>query len=738
MHQRHQLKLLALWIFYALYGCGTVFALQPDQTEITADDVTGTGQVEVNARGTVKVRRNDQTLNSDWLNYNQQTNHARAGDRFELKEGLREGEQTIVCGSVLDYYLDEKTGHATNTTFESEQKGRRVQGSSDEVVFLGDNKYQLKQSALNTCQPGDRSWYISSPKIELDRNKNVGVAHNAKLVFKGVPILYTPWIDFPIDGSRKSGFLAPSFSFGQDGYVEVPYYFNIAPNYDATLTPRVVPSRGLMLGGQFRYLQPDFGGQLAAQYLIDDKKMKRDRYLWSIKHQQNFSQLPGQVWGGINYTQVSDDTYFEDFGNRLDVATNVNLNREVWASSAFSLGTGTARAGLRAQRYQTLQNQERTRDKPYARLPEATFNYEQKFLQATFSMDASLTRFHAADKQNGDRVVAYPSLGWDFNRSWGFFRPKAGLHYRYYQLDRFQELKDRKRTRVLPIFSVDSGLFFDRYSTLAGQSHTQTFEPRLFYTFIPSRAQNDLPNFDSSENDFNFTQLFRENRFSGQDRINGADQVTVALTTRYINNENGLERMKLTVGQRFYFSKEELSLTGTVHNRDKMGSDTLIEAGGDLNRFLRMDSFYHFNQALNKTERFSTALNYHPQPGKIVSVRYLYDQEEEIYSGEYGRVSQVDVGVQWPVAPKYTVVARQNYSFADKMSLEQLLGLEYTDNCWTFRIVGQRYVTDKNKTRNGIFVQLELGDLGGLGNNPYDLLRLAIPGYSKTNEAKKR
>lgn len=712
-----------------------MFALEPDQTEITADHATGVGQEEVQAKGNVQVRRNDQTLTSDWLSYDQKQDRAQAGDQFTLKQR----QDTTICGSALDYYLNQRTGQAKDTTFESEnEEGKRVQGSGEEVLFLGNNKYQLNHSALNTCQPGDASWYIKAPKIKLDKEKNVGQAYNAQLVFKGIPILYTPWIDFPLDGGRKSGLLAPSFSFGQDAYIETPYYFNIAPNYDATLTPRYIYSRGLMLGGQFRYLQPKLDGQMSGQVLLDDKKIKKDRYVWSGTHKQTIDNvLPVPIYFGYDVTQVSDDDYFRDFGSRFQVASNVNLNREVWLNSQFNLGPGNAYTSLKYQRYQTLQDEHKTRDKPYARLPELKFGYNQQIMQAKFDLMTEMTRFHASGKQNGNRFVANPSVAWDFNREWGFFRPKFALHYTQYQLDEFKQLKSENKDRTLPIISADTGLFFERPSMMANISHTQTLEPRLYYVYIPSKSQNNLPNFDSSENEFNFTQLFRENRFSGQDRINGANQITTALTTRYIDNENGLERFMLTVGQRFHFSKDEMSLSGAIHDRDKTGSDTLVEVSGDINQNWRMSHFYHFNQALNKSERYSMSLNYHPNPGKLISLRYLYDRDEEIYSGEYGKLSQIDLGVHWPIGQKYSVVARQNYSLADHMSLEQLLGIEYRDNCWALRMVAQRYVTDRNKNKMGFFVQLELGSLGGLGNDPSEILRQAIPGYRRVNGEQK-
>ncbi|WP_434779426.1 LPS-assembly protein LptD [Neisseria sp. Ec49-e6-T10] len=731
---KHYLKPITVWVTYALLCSGQVYALEPNQVEITADDAQGVGQSEIEATGNVTVKRNEDTLKSDWLKYRQEDNHALAGDQFTLERGTN----TTICGSTLSYYLDKQTGEGDDASFESEQNGQRVQGKSNKVLMQGENKYQLQNAALNTCQPGDSSWYLKADKIDIDYGRNVGVARNARIVFEGVPILYTPWIDFPLDNGRKSGLLAPTFKFGSDGFeLETPYYFNLAPNYDATVYPRYINSRGFMLGGQFRYLMPSYSGKLEGQFLPHDKKTKEDRHLLSLQHAQIFDQLPIPVRMNIDFNQVSDDNYFRDFGDRVSVASNVNLNREIWFGSGKNIGTGYISASIRAQGYQTLQNDEGTLIKPYARLPEIKVNYTQPIMKASFSLNTEFTRFHSSRMQSGNRFVAYPTVAWDFTESWGYFRPKVGVHYTQYSLDEFQGQNSRSKTRSLPIISIDTGLSFERPSMFAGQQHTQTLEPRLFYTYITSKSQNDLPNFDSSENDFNFTQLFRENRFSGQDRINGANQITAALTSRYINNENGLERLRVMIGQRFYFKKEDMSLSGEIRDRDKVGSDFLAQVGGDLNRNWRLDTDYHYNQALKTTERFSSSLRYNPEAGKTVSLRYLFDREEETYPGQYGRVSQLDLAAQWPIGKKFYVLGRQNYSFADKESLEQLLGVEYNDGCWSLRVVGQRYVTDKDRTKNAIFVQLELGNLGGIGNNPFDALRLAIPGYSKINEVRK-
>lgn len=710
-----------------------LFLLPPAQADslpagtlsVESDTLNGQMDVELKASGQVKAVRDDQTVEADWLEYFVQRQQLRAGERVRLTQadGRIEAEQ-------LDYLLGERSGSASNASFSFGRDGKTLRGNAGKLEFQGKDNYRLQRARANTCAPDDDSWYLKAGTIDLDYGRNVGVARNARVEFQGVPILYTPWIDFPLDGGRKSGLLFPTISTGSDGLqVSLPYYWNIAPNYDATITPRYIEQRGMMLGLEGRYLLPGAQGQLYTEQLPDDRKSERSRFLWKGEHVQ---QLAPALGAGVNGVYVSDDDYFDDFGDRVSSAANVNLKREAWLSYQPEWGSVT----LKAQRYQTLQDDSGTVEEPYARLPQLSINARQQFAGFSSNLESELTRFSHSSKQEGTRLVAYPSLSYAIERPWGFLRPKVGIHFTRYELDNSDSSQAvRSDERTLPIVSLDSGLYFERDSTLFGRDINQTLEPRLFYVKIPKVEQSSLPNFDTSENDFNFAQLFTENRFSGHDRINAANQVTAALTSRYLDKENGLERLRIAIGQRFYLSRDDIRLDGSSSERSEAGSDLLVTVGGDLSHSLRLDSSYQYNQALSKTERYNAQLRYNPAPGKTVSVRYRYGRDELIGSGsERDTLRQVDVAGQWPIAPRWYAVVRQNYSLRDKKALEQLAGVEYNDGCWSMRVVGQRYVTDLDKTKNAVFLQLELKDFSSVGSNPLNALRLAIPGYSPINE----
>ncbi|MCW3481757.1 LPS-assembly protein LptD [Neisseriaceae bacterium JH1-16] len=712
---------------------------QPDQTHVTADDLSGTMDQTLKARGDVVVTRNDQTVNADWLDYYQDKNRVKAGDRFTLTQ-----PGAVVKGQDLDYYLDSRTGEASNATFDAQtQTGpkRRLRGDGQSIGFEGPDEYQLRQAKFNTCSPGDDTWYIKASTIDLDYNTNVGVARHAHLEFEGVPVFYTPWIDFPLDGGRKSGVLTPTISGGSDGFgIDIPYYFNLAPNYDATLTARYNEKRGIGMAGEFRYLEPTYRGSIYTEQLPDDHTTGTSRWLWNGQHSQTL--MPGLSFNYIA-TQVSDDNYFKDFGNRQAIADSTNLDREAWFGYNINAYGVTGNATLRWQRYQTLQQDPLSPvTPPYARLPQLALNLN-KGLSNGFgtNLASEWTYFSSAEQQSGSRFVAYPSVTWRFDKSWGYVQPKVGYHYTEYSLDSFagssiaSAAPGSTQTRGLPIASVDSGLYFERDASFLGRDHTQTLEPRLYYVYIPTKAQNTLPNFDTSENDINFAQLFTENRFSGSDRINGANQVTAGLTSRFIDNEAGLERLRLTFAQRYYFTRDDIDLTGNETQRTSSGSDLLLAAGGDLNRNWRFDSNYQYSQADSHTQQVGAALRYNPAPGKTASIRYRYGYNQDVdVNNNPETLRQVDLGVQWPIAKRWYALARLNYSLNQSKPLEQLAGFEYNDGCWTLRLVGQRYVTDLVNTKNKFFVQVELKDLAGVGNNPLNTLRLSIPGYSKINE----
>ena len=714
-------------------------ALPTDYTRITADEVGGQSKVSVRAEGNVIIERNSQVLNAQWVDYNQQTETVTAGDSFVLYDN-----GSVVSGDKLEYKLSDSTGSGENLRLETEHEGRRLQAVSAQGQLQGKNRYHLQDTKFNTCQRGDASWYIQADSIEADYEQGVGVAKNAKLVFGGVPVLYTPWADFPLNGNRKSGLLVPTVGLGSDGLeLDLPYYLNLAPNYDATITPGVIGSRGARIGGQFRYLQPKYAGQVEGTWMPDDRKSEHNnRYQFKLNHNQQFTS---KLSGGIDYNRVSDNDYYRDFYGQDDIAANVNLNRQVWLNYNDTLWGGALNGHFTVQKYQTLANIYGYKDEPYAILPRLQGTWNKNIGNAQVDLFGQFTRFDHDSKQSGNRAVLYPSVRWNLHNEWGFISPKLGVHYTFYDLDDFENNPGRSVSRTLPIFNIDAGMTFERQTRLFGHDFVQTLEPRLFYNYIPTKSQNDLPNFDSSENSFSYEQLFRENLYSGNDRINSANSLTAALQTRYLDDKTGAERLRAGIGQKYYFTTDNVLLDGSVSRYQRNRSDWIAFGQGQISESVSAHAIVHYNQNLRRWENLDTGLLYNPEPGKALSVRYKYGRNEPIYLQDdgnyyYDKLKQIDIGAQWPITRQLSAVARFNYDLDVKKPLEQLVGLEYRSGCgcWSASVVGQRYVNSLNSYKNAVFFNLQLKDLSNIGNNPSEKLRLVVPGYSPTHEVMKK
>ena len=711
-------------------------ALAEGATRVNADRVIGQSDVRVRAEGDVVVERGSQVLNAQWIDYDQTQDTVQAGDRFTLEKG---GGR--VSGESLRYKMDTRQGEAANARFEAESSsGRRLQGTSQILRMDGENRYRLENGRFNTCNPGDESWYIRAKSIEADYERNVGVARHASLVVGGVPLFYTPWIDFPLNGNRKSGFLVPTFKAGSDGVeITAPYYFNLAPNYDFTFTPKLYSRRGLQLAGQFRYLQPKYQGDVSLAVLPADQLRRygtRSKIDWN--HQHRFSRT---LSGGVDFHQVSDDDYYRDFYNRTDIATNVNLNRQLWLRHQTELWTGRFDSYATVQKYQTLANADGYRgDQPYSLLPRLSSQWQKRAGIANFQVFGQYSNFRHDSKQEGSRLVLNPSVSAEFNRSWGYIRPKLGLHATYYNLDSRNGAQARNFSRILPTFSVDSGMVFERPAGWRGRNYVQTLEPRLFYTYIPAKGQNDIPLFDTAENSFSYDQLFRENRFSGHDRINAANSLAMAVQTRLYDAKNGEERLSAGLGQRLYFSRDDVLLDGSRVQRRSGHSDLLAFAGGRLTDNVWLDSEVHYDTSQNAAAKYNLGLRYSPEPGKTVGARYQYRRHGEIYDDVYGKVRRADVYFQWPVSRNLYLVGRHSYSFSEHKPVEHLLGMEYVSGCgcWSLSAVGQHYVNGVNSSKNAFFLQLRLRDLSSLGNNPFEQLRQSIPGYTNIDEVMRK
>jgi LPS-assembly protein len=676
---------------------------------VEADRIVGIGQKEVRAEGNAILQQDDQSLSADLIIY-----HPPQEDVFALGNVVVKRGGNVVRGPRLEFNLESQTGQMEAPVYQLERNNAR--GEAQLFLFEGENRYRAKQASYTTCPVNRDDWYLRVAELEIDRNANVGVARNVWLEFQKVPILYSPYVDFPLGKERKSGFLPPLIGTTTQGGAEItlPYYWNIAPNRDATIAPRVIARRGLMLANEFRYLERGYHGEAKADILPDDQVSGRDRWALLLQHAHAFSP---QLQGSVNIQRVSDDNYFRDLASSVTLTSQTNLPQE----GTLTYGGEGWIATARAQKYQTLQDPLAPVTPPYDRLPQLLVQgLKPDLLGADLGLNAEAVRFEHPTLVTGGRLVAYPTVSYPLRTSFAYLTPKAGLHYTRYDLDRSGP--GASPSRSVPIGSVDAGLFLERHMSAFGQRFLQTLEPRLFYVYVPFRDQAQLPNFDSADADFNFAQIFTENRFTGSDRIGDANQMTLALTSRLLESDSGAERLRFALGQRFRFEKPRVQLASPISPSNR--SDLLASIGGRLTQSWLLDASMQWNPSDNETEKLNLYARYHPAPGKVANVGYRFTRNA---------LEQVDVSAQWPLGDRWQGVMRYNYSLRESRVLDALAGLEYDAGCWSIRFVAQRIATAVDQASHAFFVQLELTGLGKIGADPLHVLRSSIPGFTEVD-----
>lgn len=682
---------------------------------LTADKIESTGPDIIEASGRVEARQAGQNFYADWLRYNTTLNRVEARGRVRLEQPA-----LLVDGDSLKLDLDDYSGELNQPVYHLvAQHGR---GNASHIDFVNKEHFKLQDATYTTCPVDNDDWFLDVHDLDIDKSRNVGTARNASLHFLGVPILYTPWMDFPLNDVRKTGMLAPTFGTTQRSGIDflVPYYLNLAPNYDATLYPRLLSKRGVQLGGEFRYLLNDFHGVNRLEYLPNDNVAGRSRWSAALN---NIYRLSPNTEAGMLFNRVSDNDYFRDLSNLLAVTSLTNLDREAWLTTRHA----NWYAEVRAQSFQTLQDSTSATalPEPYARLPQARLGMTRTFENGLeFKVDGEATRFTHPTLVDGTRVLAYPTLRLPLSNSFGFLTPQIGWHSTYYALDN-TTASPQHISRSLPIFSLDSGVTFERPFHFSGQDYTQTLEPRAYYVFAPYRNQSDIPNFDTALLDFSYAQIFTENQFIGGDRVNDANQLTVAVTSRFTEAASGLERLQVTLGQRFYFSDQRVTLNLGDPVRTSNTTDLLAAISGQVTRDWRIDTAWQFDTQNGTTIRQNLGASYRPGPGRVVNLGYRFiDQTTE----------QIDLSAQWPLAQRWYGLFRYNYSFKDNKLVEGLAGFEYNGGCWALRGVLQRLATKVNQSTDALFFQLELNGMGRIGSNPLDVLKHSVPGYRPSNE----
>lgn len=710
-------------------------------TFLFSDILSGRPDLDMTAEGRVELRRGDTVIRADRLEYYQPDDLAKMRGNVRIN---RAGN--VFEGPELELKVDAFEGFFTRPDYSF--LGNDAHGKAERVDFLDENRAVIRNATFTTCQrkPGPTwvpDWMLRAATMRIDNEDELGEADDAKLSFKGVTFLSVPSVSFSLSEKRKSGFLAPTFGVGSTSGTEVtvPYYWNIAPNRDATLYPTIMSKRGINWGGEFRYLEPLYMGGLRLDYMPNDTLRGSDRWGYAYSHQGALETgIPaiGNLGLNLRFNRVSDDNYWRDFPN----ASNSMTQRLLPNDATISWGQGFFSAYLRTLKWQTLQDPGSPITPPYDRLPQLAARYAR--LDAggfEFSLDGDYTQFEADRRltmqPNSQRSMLLGQISRPWLSAAGFLTPKLQLHSTSYQFDSVLSSGATTATRTVPTFSLDSGLVFERDASYLGRDFRQTLEPRLFYVNTPYVDQSYLPNYDSGANDFNFASIYTENAFVGNDRISDNNLLTAGVSTRLLDPNTGSETARFGVAQRYRFADQNVTLPGGTPAKERL-SDVLLGAGFNWDERWAFDSVVQYNPTTEKSVRSTVGARYSPGNYRVLNLAYRFQRN----------ISELaDIGWQWPLnalwgdkgqdlgqgrgqgSGRWYSVGRLNYSLKDSRMVDSIVGFEYDGGCWLGRIVLERLRTGFASTSERIMFQLEFVGFSRVGIDPLSTLQRNIPRY---------
>lgn len=664
-------------------------------------------------------------------------------------------------GSELKLQVDSFQGSLAKPQFEF--FGNGAHGTASQLEFLDPSRANVHQANYTTCRrtPGPDwlpAWLLKATRMSVDDEESTVKAEGVQIRFQNLPEVSIPALSFPLTTARRSGFLPPIVGVTTRNGAEMaqPYYFDIAPNRDATVTTHVMSKRGVAVDTEFRYLEKDYRGQARLNLMPNDTLSDQARWGWSSQHsgvlQTGIEQI-GAIGLGLNLNRVSDDNYWRDFRRTGLVLTQ----RLLPSTGVLNWGQGGFNMSARVQRWQTLQDLSSTIIPPYDRAPQIAMSYGQWQGDGfDWSVQADTTRFEADFSRipnlvarNGERSFVHAQISRPWIRPWGFFTPKVQLHATRYQLDQAMDNGSASANRVLPTLSLDSGLVFEREAQWFGRSVAQTLEPRIFYAKTPFKDQSMLPVYDSGITDFNLSTIYSDNTFVGNDRLIDNDALTLGMTSRFFDSNNGAELLRIGVAQRIRFSDQRVLLNNTQVPATAGLSDLLVGAGVRWDNRWALDNTVQINNQTNDISRNTLQLRYYPTPYRVLNAAYRLNR---------GISEQLDLGWQWPLSDlvgrrnaaaesvwtrtagqglgpdRWFTVGRMNFSMKEGRLVESLIGLEYDAGCWIGRIVfenNQRSIATAN-TR--LLFQLELIGLARVGASPLLALRNNIPRYQNLRD----
>ena len=738
-----------------------------------SDRIKGQTDFQTQLEGNATIRRGGLFIRADQIDYDQEQDRAKArGNVYVNRDG------NIYQGPELDVALDAVEGFFTQPEYKLLRGG--LNGKAERIDFIDSGNTVMHKADITSCQrkPGPYwtpDWFFRGDKISLDSDRNVGVAEGAALVFKGVPVLPVPKADFPLNEERKSGLLPPSIGGDNIGGFEYtqPYYINLAPNRDMTVTPTYWSKRGVRLGGEFRYLEglppySPFAG-IARFDLMDKDELRPNTQRWAMNYNHSGLLDPRFAGGAlgltVNLNRVSDDNYWKDFTFSNAVGSQRLLSNDVTAS----WGRGYVSTSLTMQRWQTLQdladpsNSLGTRiTPPFDRVPQLGVNYQRTNIGGfDFLLSGQATRFEGNRSRlldvntqpncnggyncDGSRLVSIARVSRPFTSTYGYFTPKAQVVGRNYQLDAPLASTGLTTASVtVPTVSLDAGVTFERQQALFGRGWIQTLEPRAYYVYTPYQNQNYLPNYDSGNNAYNFASIFTENTFGGFDRISDSRMVTLGATSRFIDPQTGAEGARFALAQRMRMQPERVVLNPYTDTPPSAGlNDVLGGASVNLTRAVSVESVLQYNPKTEVYQRQMVGARYSPGSYRVISAALRTQNKED----GTPLSKQTDLSWQWPLHDlwrgrdedlgtgrglgegRWYSVARLNYSGLDGKLVESVMGFEYDAGCWVGRVVTESFRIAEGVSRQRIFFQLDFVGFSRLGTNALGSLRNNVSRY---------
>ncbi len=623
----------------------------------------------------------------------------------------------VISGSKIRLY-QENQGEMDNAHYWL--LSRRARGHAEKIIRESKYVAKFERATYTTCAPNKEVWRLQASQLTLDEVKSKGTARHVTIHLLNIPFFYTPYLSFPLDDNPQSGLLAPHFGSSDETGIEfsLPYYFYLSPHYDATVTPRMMSRRGLLWKTEFRYLTQVTDGQLKWEYLPHDTSRGERRNSVVFKHS---GQLKGPWSTDIDINYASDERFFEELGNNISVASITHLERR----GDLRYSSKNWKGLLRLQTFQTLDAAPSSR--PYQRVPQLVLKTAELEKNRRLNMDlqTEFVRFerdtNVIEGPIGDRVDIKSIFSFPWRTPGTFFVPKLSLLYTHYDLSHVGAGEKTTYKRSLFRFSTDTGLFLDRDINMFNRSFVQTLEPRLFYRYTPYRDQSDIPIFDTAKYDLSFLQLFREDSFNGPDRVDDGHQATIALTSRLLGTQTGIEHIRASVGQIYYFQDRRVTLPTQPIETD-LSSNIIMELAAQFAKDWRASSTLRWNPHTRNTEHTVMQVRYHSDSEHILNMSYRLRDDS---------IEQLDTSFYWSLGRRWIMLGRWNYSLPSQKVLDTFAGIEYHSCCWAVRAIARRYLNsiEGDLYLTGLFLQFQLKGLGAIGKKTDSFLEEHIQGY---------